>query len=371
MADAIIIGGGVYGVAIATYLAEIRKLQRIILLEQSDRLMGRASFNNQARIHGGYHYPRSFTTAYRSRHNMARFISEYSGAIDTNFTHLYAIAKRNSKITSAQMARFCSEIGAPLTIAPPPLNKLFDRSLIDCAYIVDEPVFNADALADIALNRLRAAGVEVRFATEATGLASNGDYTRVPIREGENVSELTASMVFNCTYSRLQRVAGPGAPRFGLRHEMTEMLLVEMPPALSQLGITVMDGPFFSVMPFPSRQLHSFSHVRYTPHDSWNDDDAIDPYAYFEAHPKQTRADWIVRDAARYVPLLSEVIVKSSLFEVKTVLTRTDNNDGRPMMFARHGEGERLFSVLGGKIDNVYDLFERLDLERLPTLQRA
>lgn len=70
--DAVIIGGGFYGAAIAIYLAKQRGLKRILLVEREDALLTRASYNNQARVHNGYHYPRSFTTAYRSRVNLPR-----------------------------------------------------------------------------------------------------------------------------------------------------------------------------------------------------------------------------------------------------------------------------------------------------------
>ena len=36
------------------------------------------------------------------------------------------------------------------------------------------------------------------------------------------------------------------------------MALVEAPPELDGLGVTVMDGPFFSMMPFPSRDSTRF-----------------------------------------------------------------------------------------------------------------
>jgi hypothetical protein len=49
------------------------------------------------------------------------------------------------------------------------------------------------------------------------------------------------------------------------------MALVEVPEPVRGLGITVMCGPFFSVMPFPPRGLHTLSHVRYTPHEAWSD----------------------------------------------------------------------------------------------------
>ena len=67
--DAVIIGGGFYGAAIAIYLVKQRGFRRVALVEREAALLMRASYNNQARVHNGYHYPRSFTTAYRSRVN--------------------------------------------------------------------------------------------------------------------------------------------------------------------------------------------------------------------------------------------------------------------------------------------------------------
>lgn len=79
--DAVIIGGGFYGSAIAVYLTKQRGLKRIMLVEREPALMMRASHNNQARVHNGYHYPRCFTTAYRSRINLPRFVHDWPEAV--------------------------------------------------------------------------------------------------------------------------------------------------------------------------------------------------------------------------------------------------------------------------------------------------
>ena len=110
MRDAVIIGGGFYGSVIAIYLAKYRGLKNIILIEQESELLSRASYNNQARVHNGYHYPRSLITAYRSHVNLLKFIDEYSYAIAHNTTMLYAIA-RNSKTSAKQFIDFCKRIG--------------------------------------------------------------------------------------------------------------------------------------------------------------------------------------------------------------------------------------------------------------------
>lgn len=122
--DALIIGGGFYGCAIAIYLAKQRGLKKVILIERESGLLTRASYNNQARVHYGYHYPRSFTTAYRSRINLPQFVRDWPSAIKKDFTKLYAIARRNSKVTARQFQRFCREIGASLEPA--------DLALLQC-----------------------------------------------------------------------------------------------------------------------------------------------------------------------------------------------------------------------------------------------
>ena len=57
-ADKIVIGAGLYGLYAALYCARLG--QQVIVLEQDDRPFARATYINQARVHMGYHYPRSF-----------------------------------------------------------------------------------------------------------------------------------------------------------------------------------------------------------------------------------------------------------------------------------------------------------------------
>ncbi|HEY7774372.1 MAG TPA: FAD-dependent oxidoreductase, partial [Marinagarivorans sp.] len=107
--DAIIIGGGFYGCSIAIYLAQKKRFKNILVIEQEPKIMQRASYTNQARIHNGYHYPRSFTTAYRSRINLPRFVKYWPDAVVNDFDKLYAIPRTGSKVTSKQFLRFCNE----------------------------------------------------------------------------------------------------------------------------------------------------------------------------------------------------------------------------------------------------------------------
>ena len=99
--DALVIGGGFYGceVALAMHRAGAR---RIAVIEAEERLLRRASYVNQARIHNGYHYPRSLLTAQSSRRNFARFCDDYSFAVhaghDQAVCHCSRVAGRSQPI---------------------------------------------------------------------------------------------------------------------------------------------------------------------------------------------------------------------------------------------------------------------------------
>lgn len=366
--DAVVVGGGFYGVSIAAYLARKRGFRRVMLVERESALLTRASYNNQARVHNGYHYPRSFTTAFRSQVNSPRFMRDWPRAVRRDFTALYAVARRNSKVTARQFEHFCREIGASFRQAEPTLLDLFEPRLIENVYRVEEAVFDAGKLARWAEQELQEAGVRLLLQRRVTSVSRGPDGTlRLALSTHDGNEELVSCRyAFNCTYSALNQIAGDfRGTRTSLKQEITELALVLVPPALRELSITVMDGPFFSVMPFPARTLHTLSHVRYTPHVSWIDQQGIGPYERLESYERSTRFDRMIRDAARYMPVLRESEYVDSLYEVKTVLVKNEGDDGRPILFEKHRELPGCYSVLGGKIDNIYDVLDILDQESL------
>ena len=327
--------------------------------------MARASLRNQARVHNGYHYPRSILTSLRSRQNYSRFLNEYSDCVDRSFPHYYAVARGMSKITAVQFAEFCRRIGAPLIPAPQAVKKLFDSSRIDSVFEAQECAFDAQKLKDRMTVELDGAGVDVLVDTEAVRITQFGDAgARVRLRDRNQHHErdVETQMVLNCTYSRLnQLLVNSGAEAIPAKHEVTELALVEPPPELAGAAVTVMDGPFFSLMPYPSRGLFTLSHVRYTPQCSWLDQPgaAISDGDRLLAN-RESRFVHMVRDAERYLPVIRGSQYVESLWEVKTLMPRSEQDDSRPILLRRSAEIPACVSVLGAKIDSVYDVEEAL-----------
>jgi len=368
--DAVIVGGGFFGCSVALYLKS--RMRKVLLIEQEEQLFRHASYANQARIHNGYHYPCSLTTAYRSRVNFKAFVHDYPECVVNAFTKLYCVGRYQSKVTGHQFKRFCGVIGAPWKPARSQYVRLFNPRLIETVLEVTEYAFDSDALRDSTRRKLDAAGVEIRLNTRAERVEAAGPVSRVLLSGGH---EIEAAYLFNCTYAGLKHIAGMEAYcTTQVKQEITEMALIEPPDELRDLGVTVMCGPFFSTMPFPPRSLHTLSHVRYTPHTSWVDKGMQDkdqglhspnPYAIMKAYPRQSRALHMIKDAQRYLPALGRARIVDSLFEVKTLLLRNETDDGRPILMERSGSPNPVYTIMGGKIDNIYDALQRLQADGL------
>jgi glycine/D-amino acid oxidase-like deaminating enzyme len=313
-------------------------------------------------VHNGYHYPRSFTTAYRSRFNFPRFLKDWPRATHSDFTAVYAISRISSKVSARQFVRFCTSIGASLDSAPTRIAGLFDSRTVEGAFIVQEPAFDAVALRDELAQMLRRDGVEVFLGARATTIGRSGADLAISVDGPGGGLDASAPWVFNCTYSALNWFAGTaGGIQTPIKHEATELALVRAPVELQGLSITVMDGPFFSLFPYPSLGMHTLSHVRYTPHAHWPDQAGSDPYAMLASRAGATRFERMRRDAMRFVPAMEGLEYADSLFEVKSVLARNEVDDGRPILLECHPELPGLVSILGGKIDNIYDVLDSLD----------
>lgn len=360
-ADVVIVGGGFYGLRLAVFAREELGADRVVVLEREDTVMERASYVNQARVHGGYHYPRSVLTAHRSRVTSEAFGREFAEAVVTDFRHYYAIAAQLTKVNGAQFEAFCDRIGAPHAPAPPAVLELFNDSLIDAVWEVDEPAFDSRILRRILVGRAERAGVEVRTRVSVERLVESGGLPAAVTASGE---VWRAPRVFSAVYSGINELhARSSLRRVPLQHELTEMVLLRMPERLQRTAFTVMDGPFFSLTPFPPLGVHMLSHVRYTPHVRWLDDGTgtergIPTRERIDASPTAERAMRL--DVRRYLPVIEEATVVGSLREIKTVLASSERNDSRPILVRSDLGLPGYTCILGGKIDNIDDVLHTI-----------
>jgi glycine/D-amino acid oxidase-like deaminating enzyme len=232
--------------------------------------------------------------------------------------------------------------------APGSIRRLFNPAVVEASWVTRESVFDAVKLRELVREELADAGVTVRLGARVSAVEEGTAGAVVRLSDGE---VLDADRVLVCTYGETIDALPQDVGYSGLHCEPCEMALVDVPEVLRGTGITVMDGPYFSLMPFPSTAFHTLSHVRYTPHGAHP---SYEQAANALRAGLTSRADRMLRDAVRYVPSLRDAVHVESLWGVKTVPARRDGDDARPIVLRRSGGG-RVLSLLGSKIDNIGD----------------
>ncbi len=369
--DKIILGAGLYGLYAAQKCGAAG--QRVLVLERDPGPFMRATYINQARVHMGYHYPRSYATAIKSARYFARFCNDYGFCLRTDFDQVYATSAHFSWTDAAAFRRFCAAAGIRCDDVPP--TRYFNPGLCDGAFLTTEYTYDAQVLKKWFLKELgKLPRVTVLYGHALEKIAAVGDVWRVTA--GDTSAE--APFLLNATYAGVNDVHKMlGLPPFAIKYEKCEIILCTVDERLQNTGITVMDGPFFSLMPFGQTGLHSLTSVTFTPHET-----SYDAVATFPCQPQSGGRcapgslyncnECPARPATAW-PYMSQLARKylreeygfqyhSSLFSMKPILKASEIDDSRPTVVRVLCESPRLVSVLSGKINTVYDLDEVLGL---------
>ncbi|HJB21388.1 MAG TPA: FAD-binding oxidoreductase [Candidatus Fournierella merdavium] len=367
--DKIILGAGLYGLYAAEKCGGAG--QRVLVLEKDPGPFLRATYINQARVHMGYHYPRSYSTAIKSAHYFQRFCRDYDFCLLRQFDQVYATSAHFSWTNAAEFRRFCAAAHIRCDDVAP--SKYFNPGQCDGAFLTTEYTYDANILKEHFLKRI--AGMEnvtVLYSRKPDSIEQAGGVWRV--KAGDVRAE--APFLLNATYAGVNEVhAMLGFEPFKIKYELCEIILCTVSDALKNTGITVMDGPFFSIMPFGRTGYHSLTAVAFTPHlTSYDGLPAFDCQAKSGGRcrpgdlancndcPAKPASAWpqMSQLARKYLKEEYAFAYAGSLFSMKPILKASEIDDSRPTVIRRYSDAPAFVSVLSGKINTVYDLDEVL-----------
>ncbi len=372
--DKIIIGAGLYGLYAAKFCAD--RGQNVVVLEWDAAPFGRATYINQARVHMGYHYPRSLTTAMKSAGYFRRFCEDFDFCIEKSFQQIYATSRNFSWTDAAQFVSFCRAAGIRCEEMAAPA--FFQKGMCDGAFLTQEYTYDAGMLRDHFLQKLAdRKGVQILYGARIREIWCAEDSFTVTLEDGKS---FRAPFLLNATYAStnqiLQRVQGLTEEEkrlFDIKYELCEIILTKPGEFLKNIGLTVMDGPFFSIMPFGKTGYHSLTAVAFTPH--MTSYEALPSFPCQEGTgcspaqlencsscPHRPESAWPYMEhlARKYMKPDYTFTYEKSLFSMKPILKASEVDDSRPTAIRINHDRPRMVSVLSGKINTVYDLDEYL-----------
>ena len=433
--DRVIIGAGLYGLYSALFCGQ-RGLS-VLVLEKEPDSFSRATYINQARVHMGYHYPRSLSTATKSAGYFKRFVEDYGFCIHDKFDQIYATSANFSWTSAEQFVDFCRAADIKCDeIAP---SRYFNKGMCDGAFLTEEYTYDAHILRDYFLDEIgKLSNVEIRFGEEIMEIERNDENYVVVV----NGAEFESDFILNATYASVNQILSkivPGSKRdlddhneietgvhaqgaknnsnkeqesFAIKYELCEIILCDVDDSLKNVGLTVMDGPFFSIMPFGLTGKHSLTSVTFTPHvtsyeelptfgcqdrlhalnakmTDLHSDNNLETKATHvggmnsaEALPgdmhrytctpdslgncnrcpckPESSWDYMSHLAHKYMKPEYGFYYRESLFSMKPILKSSEIDDSRPTAIKNYSKEPTFISVLSGKINTVYDLDEYL-----------
>lgn len=368
--DRIIIGAGLYGMYSALYCG--KKNEKVLVLEKDEAPFSRATYINQARVHNGYHYPRSLNTAIKSAGYFKRFNDDYGFCIHKKFKQIYATSSQFSWTQAKEFKDFCIAAGIPCEEVP--VDTYFRPGMCDGAFLTEEYTYDAHVLRDHFLDEIKKyPNVEILYGVDIKEIYSDDTSFEIVLEDGR---EYEAGFVLNATYASVNQILNlyKKEDMFDIKYELCEIILCEASSMLEGVGITVMDGPFFSVMPFGLTKMHSLTSVTFTPHVTSKD---ILPSFSCQGNakcdkehlnncnicPNKPQSAWpyMSRLADKYLKEEYTYKYRGSLFSMKPILKSSEVDDSRPTAIKVHSAKPTFISVLSGKINTVYDLDRYLE----------
>ena len=370
--DRIIIGAGLYGLYSALFCC--KNGQKVIVLECDDAPFKRATYINQARVHQGYHYPRSISTALKSAGYFERFNKDYAFCVNKEFDQIYATSSQYSWSDGKQFKAFCKAANIPCEELY--AGNYFKEGMCDGVFRTREYTYDAMILKDYFLNELEQYGssVVIKYGVKICSIEKGNETYVIRTEEGESYE---SAFVLNSTYAGTNQILEmAGFEKFGIKYELCEIILCDVNEKLKGVGFTVMDGPFFSIMPFGKTGLHSLTSVTFTPHTT-----SYDPVPTFSCQAESkgfcttkrlgncndcpakpvTAFPYMANLARKYMLDDYRFEYRNSLFSMKPILMSSEIDDSRPTVIREYSKNPTFVGVLSGKINTVYDLDEVLN----------
>lgn len=348
--DILVVGGGVFGSLVALELS--KKGFSVKLLEKNSSLMTGASLNNQNRLHLGYHYPRDLETARQCQRGFEEFKRRYPNCILGGFDNIYMISAENSKVSMDEYLKFCEQAKLPVDLVelgnfePPIFNS-------EGGLYTNEVVYDCQILKELVTDELLQNNVEVKCNAKVDRMKE--------VSEGFisffNEERISSKAVVNCTFSNLNSFNKYlGLDGNTLQYELTVVPVIKWRPQEKLVGITVMDGPFFTVLPHGKSGNYLLYHVEHTVTQTVVGDTYPDSWA----NPKEAvgkdeaklLCQKMISAAMRWVPDLRHAEYIDFLASVRVVLPYEDATDRRPSIIERLTTDAPFYTVFSGKIDH-------------------
>jgi hypothetical protein len=311
-----IIGGGWVGCHLAH---KLQHEHEVTIFEKNNKLFTETSYNNQNRLHLGFHYARSFETRELCQNTFFRFIEDYKFATNKIDKNLYCVAKNNSLLDYKTYLKIFEEFEFEKT--------LYNSESFEGCIITKEQHIDFKKMFDFFNLNLN---FEKKLITPNLLRRLQKKY----------------DLVINATNNHLTNKSTENS-----FYETTLSLIYKKIKKTPFDSITVVDGKLFSIYPYMD-DLYTVTDVEFTPLKKFKKIKKLKEYVKnnVDLNLIEKRKKLIEKKITSYYPtFLSEFMYTSYFISTKTKIEgKTDSR------YPSITQSDNLVNCFTGKIQGIY-----------------
>lgn len=339
-----IVGGGIFGVTIAWYLA--KSGFSVDLFEKEKDILCATSGINQYRLHRGYHYPRSKETAILCKEEEAAFVREYGECVISDNDHYYCVAKEGSLADAVQCKQMWIACGLDFDEQSLPIVR---KEKISFCARVHESIFDPELLKKICWGRLKRFGVNVHLNHHAVS---------------KDLEPFDMQIIATYAYNN-DFLDSFASAKKNYQFELCEKPVVRLPVSFKRKSVVVLDGPFMCIDPLAKTGLFLMGNVVHALHSTNIGFQPMVPESFkpllnrgIIRNPPVTNFAKFIERATEFFPEAGKAEHVGSMYTVRTVLPFREHDDARPTIIEQISD--RLITVFSGKIGTCVMVAEQI-----------
>ena len=225
-----IIGGGWVGCHLAN---QLKNEHDITLIEQDNCIFNGTSYNNQNRLHDGYHYARNYETRNLCKTTFYRFIDDYGFCVTDIDKNFYCVPKKLSLMDLNTYLKIFEEYPSEL------IEHNFDNT--EGCILTNEKHINFQK-------------IKSHFEKELKGLIKYETIDNIKLEELSKTSDLVIDATNNFM----------GLINTDFFYELTITLIYDKIKSTNFDSVTFVDGELFSIYPYKDNKF-TLTDVKLTP----------------------------------------------------------------------------------------------------------
>jgi hypothetical protein len=344
---ALIVGAGIHGLTIACEIAKLG-IKTTIIDEKYEILLG-TSNGTHNRVNMGYHYPRSIETAEECHKGFEYFKKNLPSALYYPIACYYAIDSNSSLITAKQYRDFLNAVDLKYSLEQPHDNLLIADCIEDC-FKVWEPCYDVQLLRRIFHQKIENFDIDLILGFKIVKAEIHDKSVNLTSFAGHILTD-NFDIIINATYAltnNLQEIFGCNELKKTYIYQKTEVVVTSYEKQILP-AITVMDGPFITVLPYTNGG-HKQEYVVYDVVNSIHaemigsiatedflNSSHVSKYESMKAHGE------------KYFSFMKDLKPKTSLWAFRPIPLTTLNDDSRITNWIKHDNHKNFYSILEGK----------------------